>query len=100
MAFRENGLIVKNGAQVGERQPMQDTPVLVDPATRPTAVTNMATDHNTEIKLINGEQGAWKRDNLSTNVEGSGSEGTIIEVVTTANKAFELGNILLRIRPR
>ena len=67
-------------------------------ATPPPYIADMNTDHNTEINIVNGENGAWKRDNLTTSVEGSGSEGTIFEVVTSANKAFDLGNLLLRVR--
>ena len=69
-------------------------------ATPPTPLAAMATDHTTtEDNVINGENGAWKRVDLNTMVEGSVSEGTIIEIVTTSNKTFELGNFLLRIRP-
>jgi len=67
--------------------------------TPPAAIASMATDYNTEIQLVNGEQGAWKRDNLNTSVAGGDSEGTIIEVTTTSNKAFEIGSFLLRTRP-
>ncbi len=66
--------------------------------TPPTELVAMATDHSTEDEVVNNENGAWKRDNLTTTIDGSNSEGTIIEVVTTANKTFELGNLLLRIR--
>lgn len=68
--------------------------------TPPSAIADMNTDHNTEIQVVNGENGAWKRTNLSTNIAGSGSEGTIWEIVTTSNKTFELGNILMRITPQ
>ena len=67
--------------------------------TPPTEIACMATDYNTEIQVVNDEQGAWKRDNLNVEVDGSSMEGTIIEVITTANKAFEIGNVLMRIRP-
>ncbi|MCH8325979.1 MAG: hypothetical protein IIB83_05395 [Bacteroidetes bacterium] len=69
-------------------------------ATPPTAIAAMATDHATEDNVVNGENGAWKRTDLSVNINGSGKEGTIFEIVTTANKAFELGNLLLRIIPQ
>jgi len=46
----------------------------------------------------NGEYGAWKRTGLSTDVSGSTDEGTIIQVVTTANKAFELGTAQMQIQ--
>lgn len=67
--------------------------------TPPTEVASMATDYSTEDNVKNNEEGAWKRDNLNEGIEGTGSEGIIIEIVTTANKAFEQGNFLLRIRP-
>jgi hypothetical protein len=66
--------------------------------TPPAYVSDMNTDHNTEINIVNGEQGDWNRDNLNIDVMGSNSEGTIFEVTTSANKAFDLGNILLRVR--
>lgn len=67
--------------------------------TFPTPLAALQTDHVTEYEAINGENGAWKRANLSTSVSGSVSEGAIFCVVTTANKAFELGSLLLRIEP-
>ena len=69
------------------------------PPTPPTAIASMNSDHNTEIQVRSGEVGAWKRSNLSTNVSGSVSEGTIIEVVTGTNKGFQIGNFMIRIRP-
>lgn len=68
--------------------------------THPTAVATMAGDHSTEGDVKNGENGAWKRANLSESVSGSASEGTIIKVITTANKAFDLGNLMLRVIPQ
>jgi hypothetical protein len=66
--------------------------------TPPAAIAAMATDHSaTEDNVINGENGAWKRTNLSTNIGGSGDEGTIWRITTTANKTFELGTLLMRI---
>lgn len=67
--------------------------------TPPAYIADMNTDHNTEINIGNGINGAWKRSNLNTTVDGRNTEGTIFEVTTTANKAFDLGGILLRIRP-
>ena len=68
--------------------------------TPPTAIADMNTDYSTEIEVINGEEGAWKRTNLSTNVSGSSSEGIILEIITTANKTFEIGNFLIRVVPQ
>ena len=67
------------------------------PPTPPAAVASMVGDHVTGIRVVNGQNGAWKRSNLSTPVAGGTSEGTIWEIVTTANKAFEQGNIIMRI---
>lgn len=67
-------------------------------ATPPAAVYDMQTDYNTEYSTINGENGSWKRDNLDVVVNGGDGEGIILEVLTTANKTFELGNMTLRTR--
>lgn len=66
--------------------------------TRPSAVADMNTDHNTEIQFGIGEPIAWKRDNLAETVNGGNGEGTIIEITTDANKSIDLANILLRVR--
>ena len=66
-------------------------------ATPPTEVVAMATDHSTEDQVVKDENGAWKRDNLNEEILGGNGEGTIFEIVTTANKTFELGNLLLRV---
>jgi hypothetical protein len=67
--------------------------------TPPTALAAMATDHVTEKVLTNGEAGAWKRTDLTQVVTGSQSEGIIWSYVTTANKAFGQGDLLLTIKP-
>jgi hypothetical protein len=67
--------------------------------TPPTPIAQMSADHLTEVETRNGEMHAWKRTDLNTHIEGSLLEGTIIEVLTTANKAIEIGNFLLTIRP-
>jgi len=66
--------------------------------TPPSAIASMDTDHSTESQFVNSENFAWKRSNLSTDVNGSDSEGTIIEWVTSANRAIETANFLLRIK--
>lgn len=63
--------------------------------TTPTAIASLATDLSTESAAVNGEQGAWKRTGLSEAITGSGSEGILWRITTTANKAFELGNLML-----
>jgi len=66
--------------------------------TPPALLTSMQTDYNTEYQIKNGEFGAYKRTGLSTSVAGSNKEGIIVYVKTTANKAFELGNAVIRIK--
>lgn len=70
--------------------------------TPPTAIVDMNSDHVVEIQLVNGENGAWKRDNLNTDISGSTVEGTIIELITNqaSGKSFEIGNILVRVVPQ
>lgn len=69
-------------------------------AVHPPALASMATDHDTENEVKNAEPGAWKRSNATAFVAGAFSEGTIIKVITSANRAFELGNLMLRIVPK
>lgn len=66
-------------------------------ATPPAAVASLATDHSTEDQTRNDESGAWKRANLNTDVNGAGAEGTIVEIDTDTQKAFEQGTFLMRI---
>lgn len=63
----------------------------------PTAIASMVGDYVTETRMFNSGFGAWKRTNLSTAIEGSGSEGIILEIVSGASsgKTFEIGNFLL-----
>ena len=69
------------------------------PATEPTPVAALQTDHVTEFEVRNDQEGAWKRTDLDTDVTGSGSEGTIIRITTTAGKTFATGNFMMRIKP-
>jgi hypothetical protein len=64
----------------------------------PAPIASLVGDHSTEADAVNGEYGAWKRANLNTAVTGSGTGGTLIEVITTANRAIERGQFLLRIK--
>jgi hypothetical protein len=68
--------------------------------TPPTALVNMNTDHNTEIQFSNGENFAWKRDNLDTSISGGDDEGLIFRYTTTANRAVDQANVLYRVRPQ
>ena len=65
--------------------------------TPPTAIASMATDYVTEIQIRTDEEGAWKRANLSQAIAGSGSEGTIICITTTSNRAYAIGNFMMRV---
>ena len=65
--------------------------------TPPTPIAALQTDHVTEYELANNENAAWKRDDLATAIAGGNGEGTIWEITTTANRAVETGNILMRI---
>lgn len=67
--------------------------------TPPAPFADMQTDYNTEYQVGNNIEGAWKRADLSTSVNGSGVEGTIVEITTTANKTFESGGFILMTRP-
>jgi hypothetical protein len=66
--------------------------------TPPTALASMATDYGTKKQIANNQNGAWKRDNLSTTILGGDSEGILFSVTTTANNAFANGNISLIFR--
>ncbi len=66
----------------------------------PTAIARMTTDYVTEDNVKNNLNGAYKRDNLDIGVSGRNGEGIIIKITTTANKAFELGTFLLRIKSK
>ena len=68
--------------------------------TPPTEIDSLIGDHGVESLVKNNEEGAWKRTNLATNVNGGNGEGTIIEVITTAARAYAVGNLQLRITPQ
>ena len=63
--------------------------------TPPAAIIDMNTDHNTEINIVNGQPGAWKRADFSKEIIGDGNEGILLQVVTSANAAFRLGNAIV-----
>jgi hypothetical protein len=65
--------------------------------TVPTAIADMNSDHVTEVEIRNGENGAWKRTNLATDIAGAGSEGVLWRITTGINGTFELGNLELSI---
>jgi hypothetical protein len=68
--------------------------------TTPPEIATMNGDHVTEIQIATDQEGAWKRDNLGTDIMGSAGEGTIIELTTTTNRTYAIGNFLVRITPQ
>jgi len=68
-----------------------------DPIVAGNTIASLVTDHSTDDQLKSGEHFAWKRDNLNTVVNGSGSEGIIIRVESSANNAVEYCNIHLAV---
>ncbi len=65
------------------------------PPTPPLAIAAMTTDYSTDDQTVSGEQGAWRRTGLSTDVDADNGEGVIVAVVTSANGAFDLGSFTL-----
>ena len=63
----------------------------------PSIFASLTADHNVDNDVVNNENGAWKRSNFSQAIAGDASEGTIVKITTTANKAFEVGTISLRL---
>ena len=62
-------------------------------------LATLVTSHGTYDQVSNNEYGAWKVTNLAQYVQGSGSEGVLFGVTTTANNAIELGTLILTISP-
>lgn len=63
----------------------------------PTPITGMSSVHTTEAETLNGAHHKFKRTGLSTAVEGSGSEGVMFRMTTSANKSIEQSDIILSI---
>jgi hypothetical protein len=68
-------------------------------ATPPTPFAQLTTDHSTDDQVRTGEFGAWKRDNHSEDIDGSGAEGIVVEITTTAARTFQFANGYLIVRP-
>jgi hypothetical protein len=66
----------------------------------PIPVATMRTDYATELNVVTGEPGAWKRVNFNEIVAGGSDEGIIIQVDVGVAKAFATGNFMLRVRGR
>jgi len=58
-----------------------------------TKICQMSTDHSTDDQLVSSEHFAYKRAGLSTSIAGSGIEGVIVLVTSSANNAIEYANI-------
>lgn len=67
--------------------------------TNPTPIASHKTTQSPEHQVANGEPGAYKRTDLSTVIAGSASEGTLWAITNSVNRAFEEGNIIMRITP-
>lgn len=63
------------------------------PVTAANTITSLVGDHSTDDQISSGEHFAWKRDNLSTAIAGSSSEGFLVFVSSSANNAIEYLNI-------
>jgi hypothetical protein len=57
-----------------------------------TALCSLLTDYSTENDLAINERFKWERE-ISTSVSGNTTEGFLVKVVTTANKAVEFMNV-------
>ena len=52
-----------------------------------TPIATMNTDHGTEQDIVAGEQFAWKRSNMSEDIQGNDGEGVIVRVTTGTNNS-------------
>lgn len=57
------------------------------------AIATFTVDNATNNNLVSGEPARWKRDDLSTVINGSANEGYIVRITTTANNAIRHGDI-------
>jgi hypothetical protein len=60
-------------------------------------IASLAIDHSIDDQLANNDHFAWKRTGLSTNILGSGSDGIIVLIASSANNAVEYANIRISI---
>jgi hypothetical protein len=54
------------------------------------AIAQFSVDHATESSLINGDNFAWKRDNLTTFVSGGNGEGILWRITTGQNNSVQI----------
>ena len=62
------------------------------PVTAANTIVSLVTDHATDDQLVASQPFAYKRAGLSQAVTGSGSEGFLILIESSANNALEYGN--------
>lgn len=62
------------------------------PITAANTIASLVTDHGTDDQLLSSQHVAWKRDNLSTAINGSGSEGFLVFISSSANNSIEYLN--------
>lgn len=60
-----------------------------------TVICQLSADYSTDDKLVSAEAFAYKRTGLATSVTGSGSEGIVVDIITTANNAIEYATIIV-----
>lgn len=68
--------------------------------TPPTPIGTMAVDNSPNDEIGNGVNGAWKRTNFDTDIDGSASEGILVGFTTSVNKSIETAGGHVRIRTR
>lgn len=56
-------------------------------------ICSMETDYSTDDGIVGEENFAYKRSNLSTDVEGSGQEGVLVRLTQTTNNAIRYGTV-------
>jgi hypothetical protein len=58
-----------------------------------TVICQMSTDYSTDTGQVNEEYFAFKRTNLNSDIEGSGSEGVIVRFTQTTNNAIRYADV-------
>jgi hypothetical protein len=63
------------------------------PITAANTIVSLVGDHSTDDQLASSQPAAWKRDNLSTAINGADSEGFLVFISSSANNAVEYLNL-------
>ncbi len=63
------------------------------PITAANTIASLVTDHSTDDQLLSSQHFSWKRDDLSEAIAGTGSEGYLIFISSSANNAIEYLNL-------